>query len=142
MRAGAHIFLPMARTKTTPRKTSLFSCAVCITEMLELNAAQLECHPSTVCRPCLRKWFNESHTCPVCRTPVTSHQAVNGSVADYERAQRRQERRRERVRRAQMAHDAGYARRLQIQQVLDLRRELRRDIETTLELILVEIDEE
>jgi len=70
---------------------------------------------------CLRTWFNQSHTCPVCRAVVTSHEAVSGSAADYERAQRRQERRRERLQRAQMQHDARLARQYMIQDLLEAR---------------------
>lgn len=129
----------MARTKTTPIKTNLFTCVVCTTEKPEArHAATLECHPGQVCKVCLRTWFNHSHTCPVCRAEVTSHDAVSGSVADYERAKRRQERRRERVQRSQMQHDARLARAFMIQELLDSR--LREAIESRETGIVVEYD--
>lgn len=101
----------MPRVKSTPKQVKLFTCVVCTVEKAEArHAATLACHPGQVCKLCLRTWFNQSHTCPVCRAEVTSHEAVSGSAADFERALQRQERRRERQRRAQMQYDARMAR--------------------------------
>ncbi len=110
----------MARTKTTPRRVPHFSCVVCFQESPVKQAATLECHAESVCKPCLRTWFNENHSCPICRAPVTDHAAINGSAADYERAQRRQERRRERVRLAQIEYDTRVARALQMRELRGL----------------------
>jgi hypothetical protein len=102
----------MARTKVTPKKTLFFTCACCMDERTVSHAALLPCHPDSVCRLCLRKWYNQSHTCPVCRTPVTDHAAVNGTEQDFLKAQGRQERRKKRQREEQEAMDERMARRL------------------------------
>lgn len=108
----------MVRTKTTPLRTKLFTCAICLAEQIQALAATLECHPSDVCRVCLRRWFNESHSCPICRAEVTSHEAVYGSQDDFDRAKRRQERRRQRLLRIQAEHDARLARQLEVREVV------------------------
>lgn len=114
----------MVRTKTTPTKTSLFTCVICTEEKLALFAATLECHPHEVCKMCLRTWFNQSHSCPVCRAEVTSHDCVSKPREDYERAKRRQERRRQRLLRTQAEYDARVARDLLVRDFLDARQAL------------------